>query len=940
MTEAQPRVPAQAESSDPAQPHDVFVSYSRADREVVVGLVTGLDARGLRAWVDLADIPPSAEWMVEIRAAIQASDGYLVVVTPSLAASKVCAEELELAREAGKRIVPVMVRPTDPRSVPATLAALNWIDATDGALDAAVDRTVEALRTDLDHVRAHTKLGVRAAEWERKDDSKALLLRGAEIVEAEAVVASGSDPRATPAQARYVRASRSAATRRQRSAIGVVAAALVVSLVLGALALVQRNQAIQNEHDANSRALSARALQQLDERMPLALLLAIESYREAPTEDALDTLQIASQRSLWIDRTMWVERGSTGALAASPRGDLVAAAGTAGMLQLWEPTSGEPVGPPLDLGTDAVREVAFDKAGERFATLGTDGVSVWSVASRTRMVGPLTLLDGADASDVVFSPDGELLVVGGEGVVSFFDSGSGDPVREIRVARGKRVSDVSVAVHPDGDMVAAASVFGQLSLIDVSTFRHERIQSPRMSMYALDFSPVGDALAVSGLDQTSAADGDIATFDVKSRRFDRLLEGHDSDTGTVEYSHDGDVLASGSDDGTIRLWNTRTGDAIGEPLIGHEGAVLEVSFEPNDQFLVSGGSDGAVIRWNVGSRIPSYVGAVGFVAFAPDGSTLASTEPYGYGASGELLTGGSAMVVRDSTTFDIVGPPETGIQPYGLAYTPDGSSVLTSTLEGEVLRFDPATGELDRRLFSVPKGYLFYIATSPDGRLIATGSERGLYVIDARTGEEVVHVDDAFEGWVYPVAFTLDGTKVAAGDIEGPTMLIDLRRPDAAPKVLDTGLQQPWAITLSPDGSQLVVAGRTGAVLHDAESGRRIRDLGVLDDVISAAYSADGRTLALGTTKGEVLFLDTTSWRQIGGAVPGQADWVNGVAFDPSGRRLAAGSEDGSILVLSDRAWSSAPGYLMTSMCRVAGRNLTQDEWREYVGFREYRETC
>ena len=123
MTETQPRVPAQAELSEPAQPRDVFVSYSRADRAVVVELVAGLDARGLRAWVDLEDIPPSAEWMAEIRAVIEASDGYLVVVSPSFANSEVCAEELELARGAGKRIVPVMVRPTDPGSVPSTLAA-------------------------------------------------------------------------------------------------------------------------------------------------------------------------------------------------------------------------------------------------------------------------------------------------------------------------------------------------------------------------------------------------------------------------------------------------------------------------------------------------------------------------------------------------------------------------------------------------------------------------------------------------------------------------------------------------------------------------------------------------------------------------------------------------------------------------------------------------
>lgn len=110
---------------EPARGHDVFVSYSRADRDRVVELTEGLASRGERAWVDVEDIPPAAEWMIEIRRAIDAADGYLVVVSPDLAASKVCAQELDHA----KRVVPVLVRPTDPTWVPDSLAVLNWIDA-------------------------------------------------------------------------------------------------------------------------------------------------------------------------------------------------------------------------------------------------------------------------------------------------------------------------------------------------------------------------------------------------------------------------------------------------------------------------------------------------------------------------------------------------------------------------------------------------------------------------------------------------------------------------------------------------------------------------------------------------------------------------------------------------------------------------------------------
>ena len=284
-------MPAQATSSNAVR-YDVFISYSRANRDMVERFVALLQGRELRAWVDLEDIPPSAEWMAEIGAAIEGSDGYLVIVSPSLAGSEVCAEELELARQAGKRIVPVMVRPTDPGSVPGVLAALNWIDATDGNLNHAVDRAVEALRTDLDRVRAHTRLQTQAGDWDRKREPTALLLRGGEIAGAEAIVASPDEPRTTPLQLRFVQASRASASRRQRGFVGAVAAALVVALVLGAMAFVQRNQAVRERDVARSRELAASSIQQLDVDPELSLLLGIEAAT-TQTPEAADALRRA-----------------------------------------------------------------------------------------------------------------------------------------------------------------------------------------------------------------------------------------------------------------------------------------------------------------------------------------------------------------------------------------------------------------------------------------------------------------------------------------------------------------------------------------------------------------------------------------------------------------------------------------------------------------------
>ena len=259
--------------------------------------------------MDLEDIPPSAEWMGEIRAAIESADGYLVVVSPALAGSKVCAEELEHAREAGKRIVPVLVRATDPESVPQTLAALNWIDATGPDLEPVLDRIVTALETDLEHTKSHTRLLVRASEWEHKGEDRSLLLRGSDLKQAEAflVAAQGKEPAPTPVQARFIQASRQGTSRRQRVGIAIAVCVALVAVTLGVFAWQQRGEAIDQRAAAElqreraeeqaaisrSRELASASTTQLDIDPELGLLLGIEAAGAATTPEAEGALREA-----------------------------------------------------------------------------------------------------------------------------------------------------------------------------------------------------------------------------------------------------------------------------------------------------------------------------------------------------------------------------------------------------------------------------------------------------------------------------------------------------------------------------------------------------------------------------------------------------------------------------------------------------------------------
>ena len=305
----------------PARPgSDVFISYSRHDRQIVERLASALEARGRSTWVDWADIPPTAEWMSEITVAIDASDTVVVVLSPDSVASTVCGEELDAAVAANKRIVPVVVREVEPAEVSPELAKRNWLflRPTD-AFEAGVDTLVATLDTDLEATRFHTGLLVKAREWEQAGAPRSRLLRGSDLSQAETYVAApGKGPAPTQEQTSFVLASRRAATRRQRSAIAIATVVAVVAATLGVFAWTQRSTAVEQrdraEHAvlvANSRALASRALLKMSTNTDLGDLLAVEAYEIAPTREALEAVHIAAQRAAWVDRTVWQMGGGS-----------------------------------------------------------------------------------------------------------------------------------------------------------------------------------------------------------------------------------------------------------------------------------------------------------------------------------------------------------------------------------------------------------------------------------------------------------------------------------------------------------------------------------------------------------------------------------------------------------------------------------------------------
>lgn len=225
---------------------DLFISYSRKDKVFAQKLYQSLTQSGKSVWVDWEDIPQAADWRAEIQQGIEEAHAVVFVVSPDFLVSMECMMELEVAEEFNKRLIPLIHRDVDPKIVPPSLAALNWIFIRDSDdFDQATKQLTVAIDTDLDWVKTHTRLTRRTLEWETSQRNDSYLLRGDDLAEAVQYLSQQKrEPALTRHQQEYIVASQEkqaadlrhelnqARQLRQRLwlAVGLLATVLVVGI--------------------------------------------------------------------------------------------------------------------------------------------------------------------------------------------------------------------------------------------------------------------------------------------------------------------------------------------------------------------------------------------------------------------------------------------------------------------------------------------------------------------------------------------------------------------------------------------------------------------------------------------------------------------------------------------------------------------------------------
>jgi WD40 repeat protein len=445
----------------------------------------------------------------------------------------------------------------------------------------------------------------------------------------------------------------------------------------------------------------------------------------------------------------------------------------------------------------------------------------------------------------------------------------------------------------------------------------------------LEVSPDGTKLAV-------AAFQDIVLFDAATLSLQRRLEGLSEQINTIEFSHDGTMLAAGTEEGTVVVWDVVAGTQ-GDELHGDAGSTRSLAFSPDDATLYSA-SDGLLV-WDLRGdrrlvrRIAQAMPGNSFSDLAvpaPDGQAIAYLDNTVRGEGREMIR------FRDVTTGELGDPITTRHSNWGADWRPpDGEQFATAEGDGFVRVWDWRRGDLivERK---VSQGYVGGIAYTHDGRRIVVGERSGaVFQLDAET---LTPIGDRIEldRRVRQVVTTPDGRTVLALLAGDAYASIDLIEGNIAYRD-DLGVDPTW-LDVSPNGTRLAIGATSGEVgVINLASGEWVRP--PIDAhggwVQRVAYGPDGATFASSGSDGQVTLSNGGTGELLATLVPGGPNAWAAVEFQPDGHTLLVASRDGAVRTIDTRLES-----WIDRACAVAGHNLTEAEWAETIGDRPYHETC
>lgn len=866
---------------------DVFLSYRRVDKVFTQKLDQALKGEGLEVWVDWEDIPPgSTDFTQDIKDGIEGADVFIAVLSPSYLESPYCMGELAMAIELHKRIVPIVWQKFDVSQVPPEVSHINWVYFTphvgdENEFDDAFPVLMEAILSDQEYLANHTRLFLRAKEWEEGEQKPEFLLSGAEIDDAERWLAQGGDkdPPPTQVHSEYIFASRARQRQQQRALLTGVSFALIFSLVLTVISVflyrdaqskraeldvaygnlqaladdleVQRDLAEREREESRSLLWATYAIEALDgDNTLLALPLALEA-NSIENPPALSQRALASvayspgPRSIFpVGGRAGEERHALWALDLNNEMTAFAAGTSSGVVSIWDANGALEPFWSHQVHEASIWDVAYTPDDTQIVTTSADGrVLVWDVETKEQAAELTGHEDTIWSLD--FDRNGRYLAGGSiDGHVYVWDYSTGELLHTL----GSGGDHVWVVRFGAGNYLVAGSNHHQITVWDSHTFELLREMDASSAVWSLAYNPEETRL------YSGHADGSIRVWDIDSGARRSTYTGHDDRVLALEVNPRTEELLSASADGNIITWD---GNTVANRYEGHNGMVWDLAYDNDGATFYSASADSTVIAWDTASRaivddLQTDIDDLTAMAINTESENLAigsadrtilqrnladgtvnrfstlhtdSVNDLAYSPDGTIIlsAGDTRVLVWDALTgFNEARMTGHTEKVQTVAYHPTEPLAISGSSDNSIILWDLETYEMIRA-YRGHSGTVLEVAFSPDGETFASASaDRDVIVWDVESGEMLHNFTD-HRDVVYSVNYSPDGDMLASGSNDNTIYLYDMNNPDTEPIRFTGHTLGVNHISFNSDSTLLVSGDEGGQIIIWDMEGNPIR---------------------------------------------------------------------------------------------------------------------